>query len=165
MKRKSTTYHYVRYLFLVLIIILLPVSVWAQETTLTTTIPTVHTLHITLNGKGQIVVDDVPYEQIASLQVKRYNTPKISVIPSNGWQLQSVFLDGQDITTEVQNGTFLLAEMCNDVTLTVIFETQISTPQTGDQSNIEIIYLLILLSVIGITLCVITHCKTRTNNT
>ena len=65
MKRRSTAYQIVRLLFLVLIIALLPVSVWAQETTLTANVPSVHTLHIELTGNGRIVVDGVPYEKTA----------------------------------------------------------------------------------------------------
>lgn len=164
MKRKTTACHIVRFLFLVLIVALLPVSVWAQETTLTTTVPTVHTLHIALSGNGQIVVDGVPYEQNASLQIKRHSTPEISVIPDSGWKLKSVSLDGQDITTEFQSGVFAFSEMREDLKLTVVFETQSSTPQTGDQSNIEILKLMMFLSVIGMILCVIARRKTRTNN-
>lgn len=164
MKRKSTACHIVRFLFLVLIVALLPVSVWAQETTLTTTVPSVHTLHIALNGNGQIVVDGVPYKQTASLQIKRHSTPEISVIPDSGWKLKSVLLDGQDITEEFQSGAFAFSEMREDLKLTVVFEEQSSTPQTGDQSNIEILYLLMFLSVIGIILCVMVRRKTRTNN-
>ena len=164
MKRKSTACHIVRFLFLVLIVALLPVSVWAQETTLTTTVPAVHTLHITLSGNGQIVVDGVPYEQSASLQIKRNSTPEISIIPDSGWKLKSVLLDGQDITEEFQSGAFAFSEMREDLELTVVFEAQSSTPQTGDQSNIEILYLLMFLSVIGMLLCVLARRKTRTNN-
>ena len=106
MKRKSTACQIVRLLFLALIVALLPVSVWAQETTLTTTVPAVHTLHIALNGNGQIVVDGFPYEQTADIQIKRHSTPEISVIPDSGWKLKSVSLDGQDVTTEFQSGAF-----------------------------------------------------------
>ena len=164
MKRKSTACQIVRLLFLTLIVALLPVSVWAQETTLTTTVPAVHTLHIALNGNGQIVVDGVPYEQTADIQIKRHSTLEISVIPDSGWKLKSVSLDGQDVTAEFQSGAFTFSEMREDLELTVVFEAQSSTPQTGDQSNIEILYLLMFLSVIGMLLCVLARRKTRTNN-
>ena len=164
MKRKSTACHIARLLFLVLIVALLPVSVWAQETTLTTTVPAVHTLYIALNGNGQIVVDGVPYEQTADIQIKRHSTPEISVIPDSGWKLKSVSLNGQNVTEEFQSGVFTFSEMREDLELTVVFEAQSSTPQTGDQSNIEILYLLMFLSVIGTLLCVLTRRKTRTNN-
>lgn len=163
MKRKSTAYQIIRLVFLVLMIALLPVSVWAQETTLTANVPSVHTLHIELIGNGRIVVDGVPYEKTADVLIKRHSTPIISVTPDNGWKLKSVLLDGQYITAEFQGGTFTCSEMCDDAELIVVFEAQSSTPQTGDNSSIERLHLLMLLSVIGMILCVVVHCKTKTN--
>ena len=163
MKSRSKAYQIVHLLFLVLMIALLPVSVWAQETTLTANVPSVHTLHIELTGNGRIVVDGVPYEKTVSLQIKRHSVPEISVIPDNEWKLKSVFLDGQDITSEFQGGVFDLSEMRDDLKLTVVFEAQSGTPQTGDQTNIEMLSLVMLLSVIGLILCVIVHRKTRLN--
>ena len=163
MKRRSTAYQIIRLLFLVLMIALLPVSVWAQETTLTANVPSVHTLHIDLTGNGRIVVDGVPYETTADIQIKRYSTPAISAIPDSGWELESVSFDNRDITEQIQNGTFTCSEMCDDAELIVVFEAQSSTPQTGDNSNIERLHLLMLLSVIGMILCVVVHCKTKTN--
>ncbi len=164
MKRKSTAYYIVRLLFLVLIIVLLSISVWAQETTLTANVPSVHTLHIELTGNGRIVVDGVPYEKTADIQIKRHCTPAISATPDSGWELESVSFGGKDITEQIQNGAFAFPEMCNDAELIVVFESQSNTPQTGDQSNIEILYLLMLLSVIGMLLCVFAHRKTRMND-
>ena len=147
MKRRSTAYQIIRLLFLVLMIALLPVSVWAQETTVTANVPSVHTLHIDLTGNGRIVVDGVPYETTADIQIKRYSTPAISAIPDSGWELESVSFDNRDITEQIQNGTFTCSEMCDDAELIVVFEAQSSTPQTGDNSNIERLHLLMLLSV------------------
>lgn len=164
MKRKSTACHIVRFLFLVLIIALLPVSVWAQETTLTTNIPSVHTLHIELSGNGRIIVDGVPYEKTEDIQISRHSTPVISATPDSGWKLKSVSFSGKDITEQIQNGTFTCSEMCNNEELIVVFESQSNTPQTGDQSNIENLCLLMLLSVIGMLLCVTAQRKMRAND-
>lgn len=164
MKRRSTAYQIVRLLFLVLMIALLPISVWAQETTLTANVPSVHTLHIELTGNGRIVVDDVPYEKTADIQIKRHSTPAIAITPDSGWTLESVSFGAQDITEQIQNGTFVFPEMCNDAELVVVFEARGSTPQTGDKTNIEILSLVMLLSVIGMLLCATARRKTRMND-
>ena len=164
MKSRSKAYQIVHLLFLVLMIALLPVSVWAQETTLTANVPSVHTLHMELTGNGRIVVDGVPYEKTADIQIKRHSAPVISATPDSGWKLESVSFGGKDITEQIQNGTFTCPEMCDNAELIVVFETQSSTPQTGDQSNIETLYLLMLLSLIGMLLCVMAHRKTRMND-
>lgn len=163
MKRKSTACKIVQAFILVLIVMVLPAKAWAQETSLTTNIPSVHTLHIELIGNGSIVVDGVPYEKTADIQIKRHSTPDISVTPDSGWKIKSVTLDGQDITGKIQRDTFTFPEICGDVELIVVFEAQSGTPQTGDKSNIEMLFLLMLLSVIGMILCVGTYRKTRTN--
>ena len=163
MKRKSPAYRIVQAFVLVLIVMLLPFSVWAQETTLTVNVPSAHTLHIELIGNGRVIVDGVPYEETVNIQINRHSTPDISAIPDSGWRIKSVFLDGQDITEQIQSDTFTFSEMCDDLKLIVVFETQSSTPQTGDKSNIEFLYLVMFLSVIGMLLCVIEHRKTRTN--
>ena len=164
MKRKSTAYQIVRLLVLVLIIALLPISVWAQEATLTANVPSVHNLHIELTGNGAIVVDGVPYENTVNLQIKRHSTPAISATPDNGWKIKTILLDGIEITQKVQSGTFAFSEMCHDAELIVVFEAQSNTPQTGDTTNIEILFLLMLLSIIGIILCVMTYRRTRKNH-
>lgn len=163
MKRKSTAYKIVQAFILVLVVMVLPVTVWAQETTLKTNIPSVHTLHIELTGNGKVVVDGVPYEKTVDIQINRHSTPDISVEEENGWKVKSVFLDGQDITEQIQSDTFTFPEMCDDTELIVAFEAQSSTPATGDKSRIEILSLLMLLSVIGMLPCVVTYRKTRTN--
>lgn len=163
MRRKPTAYQIVRLLFLVLVITLLPVSVWAQETTLTANVPSVHTLHVELTGNGRIVVDGVPYEKTADIQIKRHSAPVISATPDSGWKLESVSFGGKDITEQIQNGTFTCPEMCDNAELIVVFETQSSTPQTGDKTNIEILSLAMLLSVLGMILCMVAHRKTRTD--
>lgn len=165
MKRKTTAYKFAKIFLVICVLSMLSIAVWAQETTLTANVPSIHTLRIELKGNGKIVVDGIPYEQSADIQIKRYRTPGISVIPDNGWKLKLVLLNGQDITAEFQGGTFVFSEMRNDVQLTVVLETQSSTPQTGDQSKIEILYLLMFLSVVGMILCVMVYQKTRTNNT
>ena len=163
MNRKNTAYKLMLAFFLVAVVTTLPISVWAQETTLTLNVPFTHTLHIELIGNGRVIVDGVPYEKTVDIQIKRHSTPDISVEAENGWKVKSVFLDGQDITEQIQSDTFTFSEMCDDLKLIVVFETQSSTPQTGDKSNIEFLYLVMFLSVIGMLLCVIEHRKTRTN--
>lgn len=159
MRRKPTAYPIVRLLFLVLMIALLPVSVWAQETTLTANVPSVHTLHIELTGNGKIIVDGVPYKKTADIQIKRHSAPAIFANPDSGWKLESVSFGGKDITEQIQNGTFTCPEMCDNAELIVVFETQSSAPQTGDKTNIEILSLAMLLSVLGMILCVVAHRK------
>lgn len=164
MKNKTAANQIVCFLFIVLIVALLPISVWAQETTLTANVPFFHTLHIELIGKGQIVVDDVPYGTTADIQIERQSTPVVSVESDSGWIIKSVSLNGQNITQKIQNNSFVVPTMCDDTALIVVFEEQSSNPQTGDTNPIEILSLLMLLSISGMLLCVMLHRRTRTDS-
>lgn len=154
MKRRFTAYPVIRLLFLVWIVALLPVSVWAQKTSLTAEVPAVHTLHLELTGNGKVIVDGVPYKTSEDIQIKRNSTPVISVAPNNGWMLKSLSLNGEDITGTLKNGTISLPEINSDMQMTVVLQELSGTPQTGYQFPIGIYAILMLLSVAGIIVCV-----------
>lgn len=71
MTKESTACRIVQALFLAIIVMLLPVTVWAQETTLTTVVPSSHTLHIEVTGEGTILVDGVAYIKTVDISVQR----------------------------------------------------------------------------------------------
>ena len=155
MKRKSTACRIVQALFLVLIVMLLPITVWAQETTLTTTIPSSHTLHIEVTGNGTIMIDGVAYTKTASLQVQRQHRPEILLQITEGQKIKSVLWGSENVTEAFQNGKWTAPEVTEDAVLSVTFEKTSSTPQTGDTSHPELWFALLILSIFGITVCLL----------
>lgn len=148
MKRKFTAC-----LLIFAIWMLLPVAVWAQETTLTTRVPPSHTLHIDIAGKGSVIVDGVPYKQTGDLQIQRGATPQISVKPTNGGVIKTATLNEKDITDELRKGTYSMPEMCFDTKLTVAFEAVPGTPQTGDPVPVTALCFTMVLSLAGVLCC------------
>lgn len=148
MKRKLTAW-----LILLAIAVLLPVTVQAQETTLTTKVPSIHTLHIDIAGNGRVIVDGVPCKQTGNLQIPRGTTPQISVEPADGVVLKSAFLDGIDITQELCNGTHEMPQMCLDANLAVTFEAAPGIPQTGDSVPVVALCFTMVLSLAGVLCC------------
>ena len=67
MKRISTAYYFAQAILFVVLIFLLPVTVWAQEITLTTVVPSFHTINLYMKGEGTVTVDGVPYEYETAL--------------------------------------------------------------------------------------------------
>ena len=130
--------------------VLLPVTAYAQETTLTTRVPSSHTLHIDIAGNGEVVVDGIPCKQTGDLQIPRGTAPQISVKPADNAMLKSAFLDGIDITQELRNGTYKMPQMCLDANLAVTFETAPGTPQTGDFVPVTALCFAMVLSFIGL---------------
>lgn len=155
MKRRSTAYRIVQALILVLVIVLLPVTVWAQETTLTTVVPTSHTLHIELTGEGTIFVDGVAYTQSADVQIQRQSRPEISLQTTDGYKIKTVLWGSEDVTAAFQNGKWSAPEITEDAALTVTFEKTSSTPQTGDTFHHKQWLALLTLTVLGLSVCLL----------
>ena len=153
MKRKNTACKLIQALILAAIVMLLPVTVWAQETTLTTVVPFSHILHLELTGEGAIVVDGVAYTQSADIQIQRKSRPEISLQITDGNKAKSVLWGSEDITEAIRKGSWTMPEVTEDVALTVTFEKTSSTPQTGDASRPDLWFIIAALSLIGIIIC------------
>ena len=159
MKRKSTACKIVPALFLAAFIMLLPVTVWAQETTLTTVVPSSHTLHIELTGEGTIIVDGVAYTKTADVQVQRQHRPEISIQAANDSKIKTVLWGSEDITAAFQDGKWIAPEITENAVLTVTFEKISSTPQTGDSFQPELWLGLLTFSTLSLAVCMLKRKK------
>ena len=148
MKQKLTAW-----LIVLAISLLLPVTAQAQETTLTTVVPSSYAIHLTLAGEGTVLVDGVAYTKSADIQVPRQHGAVISVSAADGSKVKTVLWDGEDVTAAFQNGKWTAPEILNDAALTVTFEKLSSTPQTGDTFRAELWVSLLMLSLLGIAIC------------
>ena len=153
MKSKNTACKLVPVLILAAIVMLLPVTVWAQETTLTTVVPSSHILHLEMTGEGAIVVDGVAYTQSADIQIQRKSRPEISLQITDGYKVKSVLWGDEDITEAIRKGSWTMPEVIEDVSLSVTFEKTSSTPQTGDASRLGLWFTIAALSLIGLIIC------------
>lgn len=160
MKRKTTACRIVQALFLVAIAMLLPVTVWAQETTLTTVVPSSHTMHLVLTGEGTILVDGVAYTKTDDIQVQRQHRPEISVLAAEGSIIKTVLWGNEDVTAAFQDGKWTAPEVLEDTALTVTLEKISNTPQTGDSFHPELWIGLLTLSMLGLAVCLLNRKKT-----
>lgn len=159
MTKESTACRIVQALFLAIIVMLLPVTVWAQETTLTTVVPSSHTLHIEVTGEGTILVDGVAYIKTVDISVKRQQMPEISVLTAEGSKIKTILWGSQDVTAAFQDGKWTAPEILNDAVLTVTFEKISNTPQTGDNIYLEFWIALLIFSMLGFTVCLLGYKK------
>ena len=155
MKRRSTAYRIVQALFFIAIVMFLPMTVWAQETTLTTIVPSSHTIQLTLTGEGTVLVDGVAYTKTADVQVQRQHRPEISIQAADGSKTKTVLWGNEDVTAAFQDGKWKAPEVLNDVALTVTFEKISSTPQAGDNTHPELWFGLLILSMFGLIVCLL----------
>lgn len=154
MKRKPTACRIVQVFFLTLFIVLLPFTVWAQETVLTTIVPSIHTLHIEVAGEGTILIDGVAYTGTADVQMQRHHTPEISIQAADGFQIKSVFWGNEDVTTAFQNGKWTAPKLVDDAALTVTFE-QSSIPQSEQGCCPCLWIVLLILALLVIVICLL----------
>lgn len=147
------------YIVCFLTVLALPLVASAQETTLITKIPSCHTLHIDIAGKGEVIIDGVSCNQTGDLQIQRGATPQIWVKPADGWVIKTVLLEDEDITQKLCKGTCKMPQMCLDAKLTVIFEAVPGTPQTGDPVPAAVLCLAMVLSFIGMLCCLLVPIK------
>lgn len=163
MKRKTTAYRIAQLFFLTLFIVLLPFTVWAQETVLTTIVPSSHTLHIDVAGEGTILVDGVAYTKAAEAQVQRHHTPEIAILTADGYRIKTVLWGDEDVTAAFRNGKWTAPKIVDAATLTVTFE-QILTPQTEETLCPYLWIVLLVLIALVIVICLLQRKKKVTHN-
>ena len=155
MKRRSTACRIVQAFILALLVMVLPVTVFAQETTLTTTVPSGHILHIEVTGDGTIIIDGVTYTQAADLQVQRHHRPEISIQPADGSKIKTVFWGSENVTANFPKGEWTAPEITEDMVLSVTFEKMSSTPQTGDTFPLNFWTSVLIISALGMVTCLL----------
>lgn len=158
MKSKFTAY-IIHALLLLVIVMLLSTTVWAQETTLQTVIPSSHTISMEMIGNGTVFVNGVAYTHSADIQVQRQHRPEISILETGSSRIKTVLWCGEDVTTGFQSGTWLAPVSLEDAVLVVQFEQLSSTPQTGDDFTAEFGTASLLLALFALAVCMLYHKK------
>lgn len=138
-------------LLAVLCIACMPLTAFAHETTLTTTVPSQCPMKIEIVGNGKVNVEGVSYTETSIVQVKRHTEVEFVIIPDRGYVLQAVSYDGEDVLSKIHDNTLVLPEVSEDSILKVVFEENGTVPKTGEyRSSLWIYALLMLVTGIGI---------------
>lgn len=128
---------------------------------ITTQVPVSHTL--TVQGEQvEVSCDGTAGE---SFSVERLSQPELEFRPAQGYRITGVTLNGEDITAQIVNGTYLLPPVYQDLVLEVTTEVDPKafqgttsgtssqpsgqSPQTGDESNLPLEVTLLLVSAGG----------------
>lgn len=99
---------------------LLPTMALAQEsTTITTTVPSSHTITIVCGDHGKVVIDGKPYSGTFTVQAARLGTLVINAQPDGGYGLSQINASNLDGVTVKGNKVTLSSIHCeNTITLT-----------------------------------------------
>lgn len=100
-----------------------PAAVLADTTTtLTTKIPSVHTVDLDIGANGSVVIDGTRYRGEAKVEVGRLMEQTYQLDPDGGYRVESVSYDGEDVTDEAAGGSYQAPALNEDgITLSVRF--------------------------------------------
>ncbi len=131
--------------FLLVLVLManLAIPVFAQTTTLTTTVPDAYPLHLEMQGEGKVAINGVIYDKSSDISTPRNTTIAITLYPKEGHHINSIIYNGEKIAVD-SNNSVTLSNITEESSLKVEFSPNSSTPTTGDESN-PILYLTLLV--------------------
>ena len=154
MKARSTrTYSLLCIFLLVALTLTLSFSVTAANTTtLTTVVPSFSSLSLQLQGNGTVNINGTPYTESATFQVEQDSTILVEILPDNGYHLQSVICNDENLAGSLIDGKLSLSVTEQDIILTICFSADAANPQTGDVQRyyLHLALCMIALSLIGL---------------
>lgn len=110
---------------------------------LTTDVPYEHSVTITYNEGGQILVEGRACPNNAQFNIDRFGEIDLSVILESGYHLESVTVNGVDVTQYYKDGNVRLSNITEDVRINFTFEKCSDDPndQCGKVSMEGTVYL------------------------
>lgn len=135
---------------LVLVLVInLGIPVFAQTTTLTTTVPNSFPLHLEINGEGQVLLNGVYYDTSVDISVPRYSEIVITLLPKEGYHISHIFYNGSKVDM-TDSMTVSLPVLAKESTVSIGFLKTSTSPVTGDNSKLLLLLSLLIVSGIGL---------------
>lgn len=153
---KTKGYGWAVFLLVLVLMVNLAIPVFAQTTTLTTTVPDAYPLHLEIQGEGKVAVNGVIYDKSTDISAPRNTAIAITLYPKEGHHINSIIYNGERITAD-SNDSMTLPNITAESYLTVEFSPNSSPPTTGDSSN-PVLYLMLLVCS-GVALVVLCFLK------
>lgn len=139
----------------ILFIVCMPLPALASETTLTMTVPAQVFVKLEIKGNGKVEVNGKIYTESTTIEVNRHTRTEFRLIPNSGYEIKSVFFNGENVFSELRDSIFTLQKIESNSTLKVAFTPKSTQPQTGDNSfSLWIYAILMIISVVGIAFAV-----------
>ncbi len=113
----------------------MPHSVFAQDTILTTVVPSQFQLKIEMDGKGEVQIGERRFSKTTTIWADRHTPIAVSVFPARGYQVKEVLYNGKTLLEDPQSSSFLLPALTGDAVLTVSFKEDLLPGQTGENRH------------------------------
>lgn len=137
-----------------LLTIVFPLATNAKETTLITSVPSSHTLHLNIDGNGTVSVNGYKYSKTKNISVDRHSEPFVQIQAARGYSVRSVVYNNENISYLFNNGEWTMSKVESDITLSVVFVRDSGNPPTGDTFS-PWIMVWFVLSQLGLLVCVL----------
>ncbi|MBE5809304.1 MAG: hypothetical protein E7318_00035 [Clostridiales bacterium] len=109
-------------LILLLVAIVVALSaVLAEQTLLTTTVPSEHTLTLSCGPEGTLIVNGTTLTEGTSIQIGRHEKVEIEIIPNAGYELETATVSS-DYGVTLEGNTIVIAKMVQDFTTNIAFK-------------------------------------------
>lgn len=134
MKRlKGKRWVFLSLFFALVIFLYIPPTAFAQDTQLTTIVPSQFLLKIELDGKGEVQIGEKHFSTSTTISVNRHTETEIALIPAENYEIKSVLYNGKLLTGDLRNDILTLPELTGDSVLIIAFTEKVSPPQTGQK--------------------------------
>lgn len=138
-------YGWAVFLLVLVLMLSLATPVFAQTTTLTTTVLDAYPLHLEIQGEGKVAVNGMIYDKSTDISAPRNTAIAITLYPKEGHHISSIIYNGEKITAD-SNNSVTLPDITEKSSLKVEFSPNSSTPTTGDSSNLFLYLSLLVFS-------------------
>ena len=168
MKTRSKILRYAFCLFLLAVLALCtctPAFAVSDTTKLTTTVPSHFDMNVTIVGNGTLEINGNALSQSSVISVERHRDITCKITPDTGYHISSVIYNGNDMTKDARNGLFHLSPLEGNVTLSIAFAANTTTPSTGDSTYPSLIFhsITAIASFLGIAVLLTVNRKKSTN--
>lgn len=131
---------------LMLVIALMSVCAYAEETVFRTTVPSFHTLSIAIYGNGSVFVNGKEYKQSANITVPRQKDIQVEIKSDTGWCIQRAEYNSLTLSGQIFSRSVTIPSVNADGILAVQFgRTVVTGVKTGDDAQ-PILWLCILMA-------------------
>jgi len=159
--RSSILCKIVNIFILAAVCLTVPMGVFAAgTTTLKTAVPTNHTIYLSIEGNGTVVIEGKRYSKSANISINRHNEPFVEIQAAKDYYIRSVTYNQENITHLFNNGKWTMPKVESDVSLSVAFVKDSGNPPTGDTFNPWMMVLL-TVSILGLIVCILNHRKSK----
>lgn len=159
--RSSILCKIVNIFILAAVCLTVPMGVFAAgTTTLKTAVPTNHTIYLSIEGNGTVVIEGKQYSKSANISINRHSEPSVQIQAARGYSIRFVMYNQEKISHLFNSGKWTIPKIETDVSISVVFAKDSGNPPTGDTFNPWMMVLL-TVSILGLIVCILNHRKSK----